>query len=185
MPQEKKPFIIGLFTEDIPGLLNRVSIVFSQRKLNIASLTVSESEVKGVHRYTVTLHATEEIVQKVVRRLEKIVEVIRAFYFEEDEIVSQEIALYKLPTSVLLGGQDLEIIVRKHHARILTVEQDFVVIEKTGHRKEIEELFEVLEPLGLCEFVRSGRVAITKPMKTLHQYLQELDHSGGNHRNTQ
>ena len=84
---------------------------------------------------------------------------------------------------MLLGGQDLEKVIRKHHARILTVEQDFVVIEKTGHREDIEQLFEVLEPMGLCEFVRSGRVAITKPMKTLHQYLQELDHSGENHRN--
>jgi len=170
-----KTYTISVFTENIPGLLLRVTTVFTKRKLNIDSITVSESEIKGIHRYTIVLKTTYELVQKVVAQLEKQVDVVKAFVHEEDEIIYQEIALYKIPIKEMMQKKEVEQIVRDHHARILTFEKDFVVIEKTGHDSDTQDLFDRLELYGILEFVRSGRVAITKPMKKLTDFLKELE----------
>ena len=171
----QKLYTISVFTENVPGLLLRVTTVFTKRKLNIESITASESEIKDVHRYTIVLRTTLEMAQVVVSQLEKQVDVLKAFVHAEEEIVHQEIALYKVPMDTMLMQREVEEIVRKHHARILTFEKDFVVIELTGHKDETQELYERLEPFGILEFVRSGRVAITKPMKPLSEFLVELE----------
>jgi len=168
-------YTISIFTENNIGLLNRVSIIFTRRHLNIESITASESEVKNIHRYTIILNCTEEQVIKVVAQIEKLVEVLKAFYHLDDETVYQEIALYKVPTSALAAGKKAEQILRKHNARILTVEPEFTVIEKTGHKQETQDLLEALEPHGVLEFARSGRVSVTKPMKEFKEYLYELE----------
>ena len=171
----KRRFTISVFTEDIVGLLNRVTIVFTRRKINIESIAASDSEVKGIHRYTIVVTESEDTVRKVTLQLEKQVEVIKAVYHLDEEVIHQEIALFKVPTSILLQGGEAEHIVRSHHARVLSVESQFTVIEKTGHKHETQKLFEELEPYGILEFVRSGRVAITKPMRTLTSIVNELE----------
>jgi len=166
-------FTLSIFTENTPGLLHRVTTVFTKRKLNIESLTVSESETQGIHRYTIVVLTTKVVAKTVVNQLEKQVEILRAFLHSDDEIVYQEIALYKVPSESLMRDKGVEEIVRDHHARILTIEKEFVIIEKTGHKEDTQVLYERLEPYGILEFVRSGRIAITKPMKTLSEYLNE------------
>ena len=168
-------YTISVFTENVPGLLLRVTTVFTKRKLNIESITASESEIKDVHRYTIVLRTTIEMARVVVSQLEKQVDVLKAFVHAEEEIVHQEIALYKVPMDTMLKQKEVEEIVRTHHARILTFEREFVVIELTGHKEETQELYERLEPFGILEFVRSGRVAITKPMKPLSEFLVDLE----------
>jgi acetolactate synthase-1/3 small subunit len=171
----EKEYTITVFTENFVGLLNRVTIIFTRRHINIESLTVSASEIKGIHRFTIVVKVTEEMVKKVVKQIQKQVEVLRASYFESDEIIQQEIALYKVPTKALAEGKNVELIIRNSNARILTVEKEYIVIEKTGHKEETQELFNQLEPFGILQFVRSGRIAITKEIKELHNYLVELD----------
>ena len=175
----EKYYTISILTENKVGLLNRVTIVLTRRKVNIESLNTSESEVHGIFRYTLVIKTTEEQVQKIVKQFEKLVEVVKASYYEEDNIIYQEIALYKMPTSIW-GNGNIEKIIRDNHARILTIEPDFIVIEKTGHKKDTQELFDKLEPLGILEFVRSGRVAISKPMKHVSTYLKELEEANIN-----
>ena len=171
----KDRYTISVFTEDIVGLLNRVTIIFTRRKINIESIAASESEVPGVHRYTIVISENEDVVQKVVLQLEKQVEIIKAVYHLDKDIVYQEIALYKVPTNVLTAGNEAERIVRSHYARVLSVEANFTVIEKTGHKEETQALFDDLEPFGILEFVRSGRIAITKPMRTLTSIVEEFE----------
>jgi acetolactate synthase-1/3 small subunit len=171
----KKRFTISVFTEDIVGVLNRVTIIFTRRKINIESIAASESELNGIHRYTIVVSESEDLVKKVALQLEKQVEVIKAVYQEEHEIIYQEIALYKVPTDVLANGGEAEKIVRAHFARVLSVEPQFTVLEKTGHKEETQALFTDLEPYGILEFVRSGRIAITKPMRTLKSVVEELE----------
>ena len=173
----KKRYTISIFTEDIVGLLNRVTIIFTRRKINIESIAASDSEVQNIHRYTIVVNESEEIVKKVTLQLEKQVEVIKAVYHLDDEIIYQEIALFKVPTSILMQGGEAEHIVRSHHARVLSIEPEFSVIEKTGHKEETQYLFDELEPHGILEFVRSGRVAITKPMRTLTSIVNELENT--------
>lgn len=170
----EKTFTISAFTENRIGMLNRITIIFTRRHLNIDSITASESEINGVYRYTIVVKTTLEQVQKVVGQIEKLVEVLRTFVHGEEEVVHQEIALYKIRTSSISNSK-IEKVIRENYARVLTVDKIFIVIEKTGHKHETQKLFEELFPFGVLEFARSGRVAVTKPMKELSMYLKELE----------
>ncbi len=172
---ENNTYNISVFTENSVGMLNRITILFTRRNINIESITASESEIEGIHRYTIVVKEPKEVVRKVVSQIEKQIDVVKAFYHSDDEVVYQEIALYKLPTNMLASGGDAERIVRAHHARILTIESEFTILEKTGYPEEIKELFTELKPFGLLEFVRSGRVAISKPMKTLEEHIEDMN----------
>ena len=173
----KEEYTISIFTEHHIGLLHRVTTIFTRRHINIESITASESEVNSVYRYTIVVNEKLEQVEKVVKQIQRQVEVIHAFFHRSDEIVHQEIALYKLPIKAIHNGVGLEKIMREHHARILTVEKDFLIIEKTGHQDETQALLERLEPMGLREFVRSGRVAIMKQKQNFSEVLHELEKS--------
>ncbi len=173
----RKRYTISVLSEDRPGLLNRVTIIFTRRKLNIESINVSTSEVPGVSRYTLVRKTTKDQAEKVVKQIRKLVEVLGAFVYEEDEIYYQEIALYKVPTKIFLHGNKIENLVRSNNARILVIEEDYIVIEKTGHKHETQQLFDLLNEYGVLEFVRSGRVAISKSKRRTQHYLDELENS--------
>ncbi len=86
----KKEFTITVYTENQIGLLNRIAIIFSRRKINIDSLNTSPSEIEGIHRFTILVEETEEVVRKVCRQIEKQVEVLKAYFNTEDEIVCRK-----------------------------------------------------------------------------------------------
>lgn len=171
----KKEYTLSVFTENKTGLLTRVAMIFTRRKVNIESITASKSEVEDVYRYTIVIQETEEMVAKIAKQIEKQVDVHFAFYHENEEIVCQEIALYKMKTDAFSASEKTQLIVRDHNVRVLEMNQEFTILEKTGHREETQEVFDELQPLGVLEFVRSGRVAISKPMKELKDYLKELE----------
>ena len=171
----KKTFTLLVYTVNDVGLLNHVTIVFTRRKINIESLTTSESKVKGIHSYTIVVNATRESIEKVQKQLEKIVGVHKAFVYEDEDIIYQEIALYKLPISSINNGVKIEDIVRNHNARLLSVTSEFYIIEKTGHTEQTQQLMEQLKPHGLLQFIRSGRIAVAQPMKDLIIHLAEKE----------
>ncbi|MFZ5941592.1 MAG: acetolactate synthase small subunit [Bacteroidota bacterium] len=171
----KKEYTITIFTENKIGLLHRITVIFTRRKINIESLNTSESEVEDIFRFTIVVHVTEEMVKKVTKQIEKQIGVLKAFYHTIDEIVYQEVALYKVPTKAFAHGDDVESLIRKHNARILTIEPEYTIIEKTGHKNETKLLFEMLEPYGMLQFVRSGRVAVTKQIKEFTAYLKDIE----------
>lgn len=170
-----REFTLSIFTEDKIGLLQRITVIFTRRHINIDSLTTSESEVKGVFRFTIVVQSSLEQIKKVHSQLEKQIGVLKAFYFDQDEIVYQEIALYKVPTKAFAYGNDVETIIRNHNAHILTVEPEYIIIEKAGHKDETQELFHKLSPFGVLQFARSGRVAVTKQIKEFTGYLHDLE----------
>ena len=172
-----KKYTITIFTENFTGLLSRVVSVFTRRHINIECLTTSKSSMKGIYRFTIGVSVDEVTVKKLVNQLEKQIDVIKAFHYEADEIVYQEIALYKVPTHVFNNSNRVEHLIRSHNARILEVEQEYIVIEKTGHESETEALLKDLEKIGIYEFVRSGRVAVARPMERLNRYLKSLEES--------
>jgi acetolactate synthase I/III small subunit len=177
MNNEIKEYTIIVFTENNIGLLNRVTIIFTRRHINIESLTVSASEEKGIHRFTVVVNTTQDMVEKVVKQIEKQVEVLVAGYYENDDIVGQEIALYKMSLNVFTTNKEVVKILRSSGARILMIEGEFVVVEKAGNRAETKELFDKLEPYGILQYVSSGRIAVTKCPKELKGHLIDLDKS--------
>jgi len=172
---EKQIYNIAVFTENSIGILNRITIIFTRRHLNIMSITASECELPNIYRYTIVVETSHDQIRKVVGQIEKQVDVLRAFYHDDSQVVYQEMALFKVKTSDFVGSLLPESIVRQHQARVLTIEQEFTMIEKTGRPEEIRALFDVLDTIGVLEFARSGRVAISKPMKTLEEYLNELE----------
>jgi len=171
----KQEYTISLFTEDHIGILGQITIILTRRQINIESFTASESAVQGVYLLTIVVTTTNEMIQKVAKQMEKLVDVLKVFVHTSEQIIYQEIALFKLSTKSLMSGNIIDHIVRSHQARILEVSPEYMVIEKTGHRTEIIRMLTQLEPYGVLQFAKSGRVAITKQVKELNSYLQEMD----------
>ena len=167
-------YTVTVYSENQVGLLNQISIIFTRRQLNIESLSVSGSAIEGVHKFTITTYSDRETMEKLVKQIEKRIDVLRAFFYTDDEIIFQEVALYKVPTDTLLDDRSIEDLIRKHNARILEVNRTYTVIEKSGHPDETQSLFEELSRYDVMQFVRSGRVAITKStVEHVSIFLQE------------
>lgn len=172
--EQEKEYTLFVYSENHIGILGRITNTFTQRHLNIESLTVSESEVRGVFRFTIVTISTPSIIKLISKRIERQIDVIKSGFFCSEDIVHQEVAMYKLSTEVLIDGLSIEKIMRKHNASILAVEKEYFVIEKTGHKSETQALFEELRIFGVFEFVRSGRIAISKPMISFQDALKEV-----------
>lgn len=167
-------YTVTVYSENQVGLLNQISIIFTRRQLNIESLSVSGSVIEGIHKFTITTYSDRETMEKLVKQIEKRIDVLRAFFYTDDEIIFQEVALYKVPTDKLLDDRSIEDLIRKHNARILEVNRTYTVIEKSGHPDETQSLFEELSRYDVMQFVRSGRVAITKStVEHVSIFLQE------------
>lgn len=172
----KNEFIISVYTENHIGLLTRITVIFTRRKINIESLTVSESAIPGVFKFTIVIKETEAQTIKVVGQIEKQIDVLKAFYHTNEEMIYQEIALYKVPIEPIYQSNTIEKIVRRAGARILEITKDYVVIEKTGHKEDTQALFEELNEFNVMQFIRSGRVALTRdPIERLSEFLKERD----------
>ena len=163
-------YIITVFSENKVGLLNQITTVFTCRNVNIESITASESALARIHKFTIVVRTDPEKIEKLARQVEKRIDVLKVFVFTSDEVVQQEIALYKVTRS-----RNVEQLVRRHNVRILEIDDDYIVVEKTGYKSETRELFELLQPYGVQQFVRSGTVAIVKSRRELlNEYLEEL-----------
>lgn len=171
----KQEYTITVYAENHIGLLNRIAIMFSRRKINIDSLNTSPSEIEGIHRFTIVISEAEEVVKKLIRQIEKQVEVLKAYYNTNDEIVWQELAMYKVSTDKVITDIKVERLLRKYGARAVVIRKDYTVFETTGHREEIDNLTNVLGSLGLIEFVRSARVAIINASSGFYEKLIEFE----------
>ena len=171
----KPEFTITVYTENVIGLLNRIAIIFSRRKVSIDSINSSPSEIEGIYRFTIVINETEDMVSKIARQIEKQVDVLKVYYNTGDEIVWQELALYKVPTDEIAEKVQVERLLREYGARAVVIRKDYTVFETTGHREETDGLIKVLEPFGLIEFVRSARIAIIKNSSGFHEKLKEFE----------
>lgn len=172
--EEERIYTISIYTENNIGLLNRLSAIFLKRHINIESMTVSKSEIDDVHRFTFVVKITETQARKIIGQIEKQIEVIRAFYHTDDEIIYQESALFKISTKHLYD----EVIQKKlkfRRANVVSITEDYFVIETSGTKDHVDKLHDRLKPYGLLQFVRSGRIAITRPKMAISELLQEIN----------
>ncbi len=176
MIMEKTLYTITIFSENTVGLLGQITIIFTRRGINIETLSVSPSALKGIHKFTVTILTTLDVVEKVVQQIDKRVDILKAYFNTDEGLVSQEIALYKVATDKLLEMGSIELLIRQHQIHILEMNSTFVVFEKTGHYEETQQLFEELsETVGVLQFIRSGRIAITRSkVETLTDLLDNI-----------
>ncbi|UOR06085.1 acetolactate synthase small subunit [Hymenobacter aerilatus] len=172
---ERQEYNITAYTENQIGLLNRIAIIFSRRKINIESLNTSPSEIDGIHRFNIVIVETEEVVRKIAGQIEKQVEVLKVYYNTNEDVIWQEMALYKVPTDVIAEKALVERLLRENGARAVVIRKDYTVFETTGHREETDNLIKVLQPYGLIEFVRSARIAIIKDSEGFNKKLREFE----------
>lgn len=168
-------YTISVLTEDKPGLLNKLTIIFNRRKINIQSLNVSTTEIAGVSRYTLVVCGEKTSLDKVVKQIRKLIDVLGAFIYSKNEIYYQEIALYKLSLESFKKHASIEALLRKYGAKIMAIEEDQIVLKKTGTQEDTHQLYEALEPYGIMEFVRSGRVALSKSKRKTEAFIHELE----------
>jgi acetolactate synthase-1/3 small subunit len=161
--ENKTLYTITVFSENTVGLLNQITIIFTRRGINIETLSVSPSAIEGIHKFTITAFSDRETIVKIVKQIDKRVDILKSYFNTDDDLVYQEIALYKIHTPKLLALGSIENIIRRYNVRILDMTEVWVVLEKTGHYDETQSLFkELSEKVGVLQFIRSGRIAITK-----------------------
>ncbi|WP_034886174.1 acetolactate synthase small subunit [Gillisia sp. JM1] len=172
---EKKNYTVSIYTENNIGLLSRIAAIFLKRHINIESITASKSEVNEVMRFIIVVEVTEEQVKKVAGQIEKQIEVIRVYYHTDEELIFQETALYKVNSAEFVEDLTIQDFIKETNARIVTVTPKFFVIEKTGKRHEIDNLYDKLKPYGLMQFVRSGKIAVSKNEMPISSILEDFN----------
>ena len=169
----KTLYTIIVHSENIAGILNQITAVFTRRQINIESLNVSASSIKGVHKYTITCWTTPDIIEKVVRQIEKKLDVIQAHYFTDKAIFLREVAMYKLETPKLEANTEVSKVIRRYGAQRVEVSGVFASVEMSGMSADITSLYEELRALDcVLQFVRSGRIAVsTSCFERVNEYL--------------
>jgi acetolactate synthase-1/3 small subunit len=171
MNEKKYTYTISIYTENNIGLLNRISAIFLKRHINIESLTTSQSEIANIFRFVVVVNIQETKIKRIIKQIEKQIEVIAAFFHTDQETIFLETALYKVKSKSLFDEKHIQKIIKESQANIVTVSPNYFVIEKTGWREETEKLYNSLEPYGLLQFVRSGRISVSKEAMNISNIL--------------
>jgi len=176
MDKEIKHFTVSIYTENNIGLLNRISAIFQRRHINVESLNTSISEIEGVSRFTLVVDITEDQMKKIIGQLERQVEVIKAYYHTDEETIYQISAMFKIKSDLLFEERQIQNIIKENNARIVTVNKEFFVLEKSGRKQEIDLLYRELSAFGIMQFVRSGRIAVTKNQMEISKMLEAFQH---------
>jgi acetolactate synthase-1/3 small subunit len=167
----KKTFTVSIYTENNIGLLNRISAIFLKRHINIESLTTSQSEIDSIFRFVIVVNVSETMIKSIIKQINKQIEVISSFYHTDKETIFLETALYKVKSKSLFDEKHIQKIIKNSQANMVTVSPNYFVIEKTGWRDETEKLYKELEPYGLLQFVRSGRISVSKEPMNISNIL--------------
>jgi acetolactate synthase-1/3 small subunit len=171
----KQEYTLTIYTENQVGLINKIAIMFSRRKINLESLNTSPSEIENIYRFTLVVIEAESVVKNLVRQLEKIIDVFKVYYNTNDEIIWQQMALYKVPTSVIMKDVKVERLLREFGAKAVVIRDDYTVFETTGQELEIGNLLIELAKYGLIEFVQSSRIAIIKSSEGVHKKVLDME----------
>lgn len=156
-------FTLIVFSENLPGTLNQVTSVFTRRQMNIESLNVSASGIDHIHRYTITVRSDHETMKRVVKQIEKKIDVIQARFYRETDIYVMEQALYKIATARLLENHEISKAIRTYGGNIVEVNPTYAIVSKEGLPAEIRDLYLFLkESDALLQYVTSGIIAVTK-----------------------
>ena len=160
---EKKLYTLLVYSENIAGILNQITAVFTRRQVNIESLNVSASSIEGVHKHTITAWSDEDQIIKITKQIEKKIDVIKADYYTDDQLFIREVGLYKLSTPEVLDNPDISRTIRKADARIVEVNPTFCSVMLSGVTEDITALYFALDKFNcVLQYTRSGRIAITR-----------------------
>ena len=166
-----------MYSENVAGILNQVTAVFTRRQVNIESLNVSASSIPGVHKYTITAWSDEDQIIKIVRQIEKKIDVVKANYFTDDQLFIRESGLYKLATEKVLANPEISRTVRRFDAHIIEVNPTYTIVMKHGITEDIISLYRALDTFGcVLQYTRSGRIAVTRgKQEQVSEFLEQRE----------
>ena len=172
---EKSFYTLLVYSENVAGILNQITAVFTRRQMNIESLNVSASSIKGIHKYTITVWCALDEIAKITKQIEKKIDVIKADYYTDDEIFIHEVGLYKISTPILLDNPEVSRTIRKHDARMMEVNPTYSTVLLAGLTEDVTDLYRCLDSFGcLLQYTRSGRIAVTRSFEEpISKYLNE------------
>ena len=160
---EKTFYTLLVYSENIAGILNQITAVFTRRQVNIESLNVSASSISGVHKYTITAWSYPDQIEKITRQIEKKIDVIKAKFYVDEELFIREAALFKLSTQIVLENPEVSRVIRRYDAKITEVNPTYVAVMKSGKTEDIVSLYRALDTFGcVLQYTRSGRIANTR-----------------------
>ena len=180
MEDKKKLYTLLVYSENIAGILNQITAVFTRRQVNIESLNVSASSIEGVHKYTITAWSDADQIEKITRQIEKKIDVIKASYFTDDQLFIRESGLYKLTTDLVINNPEISRTIRRHDASIMEVNPTYVVVMKNGKTEDILNLYYALNEFGcVLQYTRSGRIAVTRStQEQVSEFLEQRELTG-------
>ena len=181
MEEKKKLYTLLVYSENVAGILNQITAVFTRRQVNIESLNVSASSIEGVHKYTITAWSDEDQIRKITRQIEKKIDVVKANYFTDDQLFIRESGLYKLSTEKVMQNPEVSRTIRRHDASIIEVNPTYVIVMKHGVTEEIISLYHALNEYDcVLQYTRSGRIAVTRGMQEqVSEFLEEREQHNG------
>ena len=180
MEDKKKLYTLLVYSENIAGILNQITAVFTRRQVNIESLNVSASSIEGVHKYTITAWSDADQIEKITRQIEKKIDVVKANYFTDDQLFIRESGLYKLTTDLVINNPEISRTIRRHDASIMEVNPTYVIVMKNGKTEDILNLYYALNEFGcVLQYTRSGRIAVTRStQEQVSEFLEQRELTG-------
>ena len=177
MTEEKTLYTLLVYSENIAGILNQITAVFTRRQVNIERLNVSASSIPGLHKYTITAWSNEDQITKITRQIEKKIDVVKATFYRDEELYIRETGLYKLSTPDVLANPEISRTVRRNDAFITEVNPIYVIVMKSGRTEEIMTLYDKLNAFGcILQYTRSGRIAVTRStQEEVSKYLEDRE----------
>lgn len=153
---------LSVVSENKPGVLYRIADLFLRRKINIESLTVGKTGRPDISSFTICVDVAEEVVGKIMKQVEKIIEVMEVHHDTEIDWLVKEVVFIKIPFAKIAQTNKIQDQAKKLHAELVFIGEGFVILEKTGKEEDIVHFIQTFEPFGIAEIVRSGKVSIRK-----------------------
>ncbi|MBQ2553516.1 MAG: acetolactate synthase small subunit [Prevotella sp.] len=178
---EKKLYTLLVFSENIAGILNQITAVFTRRQVNIESLNVSASSIQGIHKYTITAWSDESQIEKITKQIEKKIDVVKANYYTDDQLFIHEVALFKLSTTEVMNNPEISRVIRRNDAHVMEMNPTYVAVMMGGRTEDIQRFYAALNEYGcLLQYTRSGRIAVTRStVESVSNYLDEREKEYG------
>ena len=178
---ENNFYTLLVYSENVAGVLNEITGVFTRRQINIESINVSASSIPGLHKYTITAWSDEGQIIKITKQIEKKIDVVKATYYTDEELFIRETGLYTRATEEVMHNPEISRSIRKQEATITEVNPTYVIVMKNGMTEDIMNLFYALNEFDcVLQYTRSGRIAVTRSTtEEVSKFLEEREENKG------
>jgi len=164
---DEKTHIISSIVENKPGVLYSVANMFRRRGFNIDSISVGPTEQEDLARMTVTVKGDEKTIERVVKQLNKLIDVVKVSILEPSNVVTREMALIKVHASEAKDRSDIMNYIDVFRGRVVDISPETLMVEITGGSDKISAFTDLMKPFGIKEIARTGITALSRGSKSV------------------